>query len=73
SKMMDTTLASIFAGVYDGHAESLTLARTRRPPFASENRSSPVLLLVARTRSGCPVTRVAESILVAGKARAARG
>ncbi|MEX3606442.1 MAG: hypothetical protein VB142_09625 [Burkholderia sp.] len=24
SKMMDTTLAAIFAGVYDGHAESLT-------------------------------------------------
>ncbi|MEX3556671.1 MAG: hypothetical protein VB131_09210, partial [Burkholderia gladioli] len=28
SKMMDTTLASIFAGVYDGHAESLTLQQT---------------------------------------------
>ncbi|MEX3612936.1 MAG: group II intron maturase-specific domain-containing protein, partial [Burkholderia gladioli] len=27
SKMMDTTLASIFAGVYDGHAESLTVLR----------------------------------------------
>ncbi|MEX3605567.1 MAG: hypothetical protein VB142_02490 [Burkholderia sp.] len=25
SKMMDTTLAVIFAAVYDGHAESLTL------------------------------------------------
>ncbi|MEX3606419.1 MAG: hypothetical protein VB142_09420 [Burkholderia sp.] len=25
SKMMDTTLASIFTGVYDDHAESLTL------------------------------------------------
>ncbi|MEX3555570.1 MAG: hypothetical protein VB131_02720, partial [Burkholderia gladioli] len=25
SKMIDTTLASIFAGVYDGHAESLTI------------------------------------------------
>ncbi|MEX3606707.1 MAG: hypothetical protein VB142_12100 [Burkholderia sp.] len=26
--LMDTTLASIFAGVYDGHAESLTPSRT---------------------------------------------
>ncbi|MEX3606412.1 MAG: hypothetical protein VB142_09370 [Burkholderia sp.] len=28
SKMMDTTLASIFTGVYDGHAESLTFAES---------------------------------------------
>ncbi|MEX3605933.1 MAG: hypothetical protein VB142_05450 [Burkholderia sp.] len=33
--MMDTTLASIFAGAYDGHAESLT-ADLAHTPFVGE-------------------------------------
>ncbi|MEX3605828.1 MAG: hypothetical protein VB142_04575, partial [Burkholderia sp.] len=48
SKMMDTTLAAIFAGVYDGHAESFTksLGWMRPANCACPNRSMFVSIIM---------------------------
>ncbi|MEX3606170.1 MAG: hypothetical protein VB142_07350 [Burkholderia sp.] len=53
--MMDTTLASIFAGVYDGHAESLTLIQLS---LKQRDRACPLLAggcraLLAQQRASC--------------------